>query len=637
MTFLLIGKVQMTIKNNRGLSILEAVIAMGIVSLVSFSVVTLIGEQNKQIKQMSQKIIINDLKNTIITAMQDSATCTANLNSLLNPSLTFDSTSAIKEISVPRLRMGSSSGATILAEVGSEVISGSSLFVSSIKLEKLTDIGGGKWSGIWKITLQNSFSSFVYKPITLQPQTFDVNTTNPNGAFISACHSGGGVGGIWQVSGSNIYYPTGNVGIGTPSPNSQFSLGVGSAGSGYSTYNVTEQSGFAYTFPNTTTNNFARVLDIAAVGQISGTNGGSEIRFLTNPNNSTTAQPRLLINRDGRVGLGTTNPIVDLHIAGTTGDLFLDWAANSNDAPQVSIRRGRGSLSSPTGLIANDDLGTFNFYSHNGSSYAKTAGIVAKAYENHFGTSRGTVMLFQTTPTGTSTPVIQMILGNDGILGVQSEKGLSWGTGSSHIKATSANSTSDNLRFTANSNEVLRITGAGNVGIGTTNPNFKLDVNGDTNIAPGASLRFGGSAICTSAGCTSPSDRRLKKDITPLQAPLQKILKLQGVSYEYINKVSFINKKQIGFIAQDVESVFPEVVITDPKSGMKSIAYDHLIAPVIEAVKIQFKSIVDVEIRTLNHHQEISAIKAEIEIKNEKIKQLELKMRHLENLVNSKY
>ena len=65
----------------------------------------------------------------------------------------------------------------------------------------------------------------------------------------------------------------------------------------------------------------------------------------------------------------------------------------------------------------------------------------------------------------------------------------------------------------------------------------------------------------------------------------EKIQKLNGVSYDWKDKKRFSDKHQIGLIAQDLEKVYPEVVLTDKATGLKSVAYDHLIAPLIEAFK----------------------------------------------------
>jgi len=83
------------------------------------------------------------------------------------------------------------------------------------------------------------------------------------------------------------------------------------------------------------------------------------------------------------------------------------------------------------------------------------------------------------------------------------------------------------------------------------------------------------------------SDKRFKKDVKPLENSLDKVSKLQGVSYlpdtESSENVVGANKK-IGFIAQDVEAVLPEVVSTDDK-GYKGLAYDRITAVLVEAVK----------------------------------------------------
>lgn len=102
-----------------------------------------------------------------------------------------------------------------------------------------------------------------------------------------------------------------------------------------------------------------------------------------------------------------------------------------------------------------------------------------------------------------------------------------------------------------------------------------------------------GSGYAT-GGFSSASDRRLKKKIAPLSGALQKLMKLQGVSYHWRRKkfarLHFPKGKQIGLIAQSVEKVFPQVVKTD-KSGYKSISYGSLVSVSVEAIKEQQKII----------------------------------------------
>ena len=87
---------------------------------------------------------------------------------------------------------------------------------------------------------------------------------------------------------------------------------------------------------------------------------------------------------------------------------------------------------------------------------------------------------------------------------------------------------------------------------------------------------------------TSPSDKRLKRDIKPLQSSLNKIQALQGVSYQWrteeYTEWGFKKTKQIGLVAQNVEDVIPELVSTDRK-GYKAVSYDKLTAILVEAVK----------------------------------------------------
>ncbi|MFZ2226818.1 MAG: tail fiber domain-containing protein [Candidatus Moraniibacteriota bacterium] len=86
------------------------------------------------------------------------------------------------------------------------------------------------------------------------------------------------------------------------------------------------------------------------------------------------------------------------------------------------------------------------------------------------------------------------------------------------------------------------------------------------------------------------SDRNLKKDIAPLENSLDKISQLQGVNFRWKDSQKD-QKLNVGLVAQDVEEVYPELVNTDEQTGLKSVEYGNLVAPLIESIKEQQKQI----------------------------------------------
>jgi len=110
-----------------------------------------------------------------------------------------------------------------------------------------------------------------------------------------------------------------------------------------------------------------------------------------------------------------------------------------------------------------------------------------------------------------------------------------------------------------------------NVGIGTATPGEKLEVSGNVK-----AVSFFYS-----------SDISLKKDIQLVPDALEKILQLDGILFKWKEN----GKKDLGLIAQNVESVFPELVSTNKTTGLKSVQYGNLVAPLIEAIKQQQKQI----------------------------------------------
>ncbi|MBT2161304.1 tail fiber domain-containing protein [Zobellia barbeyronii] len=90
------------------------------------------------------------------------------------------------------------------------------------------------------------------------------------------------------------------------------------------------------------------------------------------------------------------------------------------------------------------------------------------------------------------------------------------------------------------------------------------------------------------------SDARYKKDIKALTNSLDKILNLQGVSFNWEeNDLTGLNppkEKQLGFIAQDVEKILPNAVSKDD-SGHLSVDYISVIPLLVEGVKTQQEKI----------------------------------------------
>ena len=171
--------------------------------------------------------------------------------------------------------------------------------------------------------------------------------------------------------------------------------------------------------------------------------------------------------------------------------------------------------------------------------------------------------------SGTAKPNLSIKL-NDAE-GVEIKTGFASGIpGNLKIIPTGGNSS---LILGSNGTERVRIENTGDVGIGTTNPSYKLHV--------------AGTAFCTS-GSWSGSDVRWKESVERLASPLEKIERLRGVSFYWKNAEStglnFPAGRQIGVIAQEIEQVFPELVTTGG-DGYKAVAYDKLGAVLIEAVK----------------------------------------------------
>lgn len=124
----------------------------------------------------------------------------------------------------------------------------------------------------------------------------------------------------------------------------------------------------------------------------------------------------------------------------------------------------------------------------------------------------------------------------------------------------------------------------GRVGIGTTTPSEKLEVNGNV--------------LANNVGV--PSDARYKKNVRPIAGPLGLLSMLNGVRYEFDREAhpekAFDEGDQLGLIAQDVREALPELV-HESDSGYLSVNYIGVIPVLIEAIKEQNRAMQEKDTR----------------------------------------
>ena len=113
-------------------------------------------------------------------------------------------------------------------------------------------------------------------------------------------------------------------------------------------------------------------------------------------------------------------------------------------------------------------------------------------------------------------------------------------------------------------------------GANTTSFFFRTNSGGSTTTG----LSISSSGIAAAGNVTAYSDERLKDNIETIENGLDKVEQLRGVTY------TRDEKENIGVIAQEVEKILPEVVLTaDDEMGTKSVDYGKLTSVLIEAVK----------------------------------------------------
>lgn len=413
---------------------------------------------------------------------------------------------------------------------------------------------------------------------------FDVSTFQNFPLTFSTNVSGGGTTERMRIA-SN-----GNVGIGSASPASPLHVSknynVDSAGEEYGIYSATTftqnstnwKAGIrANTYPSHTSGTLTKVVGMQSL-IVGGGSGGTTTDAIAHWSRVDTSTGQVITNAYGYYvenGSGSGAPVnqYGVYIQPLTKGTSENYAIYSGGTTKSYFGGNVGVGTSAPNTKLHVEGNTF---------------IKDKLY------------VYDTSGWGTTTPSVALAIGDN-------DTGLEW--------------VSDGvLQIWTNNSPRIHLDTAGNMGVGTTTPGYKLDVNG--------TLR--------AFGITDSSDVRLKRDIASLspENELAKLLRLEGVSYYWKNP-EHGERQQLGFIAQEIEKVYPELVDTD-QNGMKSVNYSHLVAPFVSALKSLYSEITQLKSKVAEKNQRIQALESENAKKERELAEVKERLDRLEKAVYKK-
>jgi len=301
-------------------------------------------------------------------------------------------------------------------------------------------------------------------------------------------------------------------------------------------------------------------------------NDGNQLKFRYN--NTT----RMTLSTIGRLGLGIVDPQTIFHIHGdgfSSDDLFIESSSdNGGLSGWIGLSRSEGTPGSKTASSSiNNSLGRIAWRSYDGAQYNNIY------YMEGFGsTNSGSLKFFTRNASGTFQVLhldfegnIRVPSGNLGINSVDPDVELVVKQRQTPVASLGG----------------LTIKPAG-LKIADDDDDFWLQYVDTFNYL---NFAYNGQLLAQMSSASGDlftfSDIRLKKRIEYMSSILDKVLKLRPISYHY--KHDQTDNLDIGFIAQEVELIFPELV--SEVDGLKSLPYSKFAVLAIKAIQEQQEQI----------------------------------------------
>lgn len=331
-------------------------------------------------------------------------------------------------------------------------------------------------------------------------------------------------------------------------------------------------------------------------------NGGLQFDVSDNTapgqSNFTTA---MSIDAEARVGIGTTNPTSLLTVNDGNIKIIKSMLSGGTDFDFLQLSFNGGWSGNVGGLAAinfTDSITASNTVGRIGVTYTGSQGkfVVTDLYSGGYAAS-GDVFTIQAdgqtyikgnVGIGVTSPLTRLHIegpnNNDGndyaqlyikgtgtypldIAGIVLD---SAGSNQSHIRFHNNGSPKVQIRYNEGNNAVDKL-GVYSFVLGSNIAEFN-NGTGDF-VVKGDVTAYG-----------SPSDKRLKENIKPIESALDKVSKLQGVTFDWKEKGITNLKEDIGFIAQDVQKIIPELV-RENENGMLSMRHQGVAPILLEAIK----------------------------------------------------